>query len=236
MLLFASDFHFGRRPPADEHDAARAFARLLETHADAEALLLVGDVFEAWVEYRTLVPRLPARFVGALARWVDDGRRLVVFAGNHDPWHGSYFADELGATVVFDHLDVDHAGRRLFVHHGDGLAPRGRYRRLRPVLRHPVPVALWKTLPGDLGQRFALAASRTLRGPDEEPEVVDALRAEAERRLATGRYDAVVCGHSHRAEVIDLPGGTYANPGAFYRTREAVVLGDDGAFRLVKAA
>ncbi|MBE2186343.1 MAG: UDP-2,3-diacylglucosamine diphosphatase [Rhodothermales bacterium] len=235
MLLFASDFHFGRRALSDEHDAARAFARLLDAHADAEALLLVGDVFEAWVEYRTLVPRLPARFVGALARWVDDGRRLVVFAGNHDPWHRSYFADELGATVVLDHLDLDYGGRRLFVHHGDGLAPRGRYRRMRPLLRHPVPVALWKMLPGDLGQRLALVASRSLRGPDEEPEVAEALRAEAQRRFATGRYDAVVCGHSHHAQIAEMPGGTYANPGAFYRTREAVVLGGDGAFRLVQA-
>lgn len=234
VLLFASDFHFGRAPLADEHASARAFARLLDAHADAEGLFLVGDVFEAWVEYRALVPRLPLRFGGALAAWVDAGKRLVVFAGNHDPWHRTFFADELGATVVMDGHEETHAGQRLFVHHGDGLAPGGRYRRLRPVLRHPVPVALWRGLPGDLGQRLALAASRRLRGPDEEGAVADALRVVAAARLATGRTDAVVLGHGHRPELTALPGGTYANAGAWYLQRRAAVLGDDGRWHLAE--
>ena len=234
MLLFASDFHFGRLAPAREREATRAFDRLLDAHPQARTLLLVGDLFEAWVEYRTLVPRAPVRFLAALARWVDDGRRLVVFAGNHDPWHRSFLADELGAELVLDAWTETHHGRRLFVHHGDGLAPRGRYRHARRVLRHPLPVGLWKHLPGDLGQRLALAASRRLRGPDEEPDVAEALRAEAARRLASGSADVVVCGHSHRPEVTPLAGGVYANPGAFYLQRRALVLDDEGV-RLVDA-
>ena len=232
VTLFVSDLHLGRGAAADERAKAAAFAAWLDAHGAARALYLVGDVFEAWVEYRHLVPRPPARVLGALARYVDGGGRLVVFAGNHDPWHRSYFADEFGAEVVFDGRTEPVEGRRVHVHHGDGLGPGGLYRRLRGVLRHPLPVALYRgLLPADAGVALARAVARRITHDAPDGAEADALRTVAAARLARGDVEAVVFGHTHVPALAALPGGVYVNPGAWHVSRTYAVLDADG-FRL----
>ena len=235
MTLFVSDLHLGRGAGPDERAKERAFAAWLDAHADARALYLVGDVFEAWVEYRHLVPRTSARVLGALARYADGGGRLVVFAGNHDPWHRSYLADEVGAEVVFDgRTDRLDGGRRVYVHHGDGLVPRGLYPRLRRVLRHPLPVGLYRgLLPGDAGMGLARAVARRITHETPDEAEGDDLRAVAAGVLARGDADAVVFGHTHVPALDALPGGVYVNPGAWHLTRTYAALDVDG-FRLLR--
>ena len=128
--LFVSDLHLGR-PDGDDRADAAALVRLLDAHPDAKALVIAGDLFDAWIEHRHYVPRPPVRLFGALAAWTDAGRRLVVHAGNHDPWHRSYLADELGALVITDGgMEAVAADRHVFVHHGDVLTPGRLYRRV----------------------------------------------------------------------------------------------------------
>lgn len=232
VILFLSDLHFGRRSDADDRAHERALVACLEAHFDrATHLFLLGDVFEAWIEHRHLIPRPPARFFGLLARWADAGKAIIVFAGNHDPWHGSYFADTFGATLVYDHLETTLHGRRLYLHHGDGLVPRGLYRRVRRLVRHPVPVWLYRhLLPADAGMALARFVSHRFHGPAVEVHQVEGLRAYARHVLAATAADAVVMGHSHHAECLEWPEGTYLNPGAWYRTHTFGVLEADGVF------
>lgn len=223
--LFVSDLHLGR-PGADDRADVAALVALLDASPDATALVIVGDLFDAWIEHRHFVPRPPARLLGALAAWTDAGRRLVVHAGNHDPWHRSYFADELGATVLADGaVETVAPGRRLFVHHGDGRTPGRLYRRLRPVLRHPLPVALYRTLlPADAGLALARRVAARIRH-DAPVEADDAILGRAAEAYLAGAKAAgapvsgVVFGHSHVAALRAVAGGLYANAGAWHRTR-----------------
>ena len=237
MHLFVSDLHLGR-PGGDDRADGAALVRLLDAHADAAALCIVGDLFDAWIEHRHYVPRPPARLFGALAAWTDAGRRLVVHAGNHDPWHRSYLRDELGADVVFDGCAETVEGetataraRRVYAFHGDGLASGGLYRRLRPVLRHRVPVALYQTLlPADAGLALARRVADAIRHDNSRPGDESFVLADAAARLADRRdpVDGVVYGHTHRAEVRRMPGGLYANAGAWYGGRGFVTADADG--------
>lgn len=226
MVLFVSDLHLGRSG-ADERPLVQAFVHWLDAHADADALFIVGDLFDAWIEHRHLVPRLPVRLLGALAAWTDAGKQLAVFAGNHDPWHRSFLHDELGAAVHFDGLHTAQEGRRLYLHHGDGVAPHGLYRHLRPVLRHPLPVGLYRLLPADAGMGLARRVSARMRRRHHEG-AARAMRAHARTLLAHGEAEAVVFGHTHVPELNAWPEGVYANPGAWYETQTFLRLDADG--------
>ncbi|HYE57645.1 MAG TPA: UDP-2,3-diacylglucosamine diphosphatase, partial [Rhodothermales bacterium] len=196
-------------------------------HADADALFIVGDLFDAWIEYCHVVPRTSVRLLGALAAWTDAGRRLVVHAGNHDPWHRSFLHDELGAEYYPDGLDETLEGQRVLVHHGDGLVQAGIYRRIRPILRHPLPVSLYRLLPVDIGVGLARRVSARMRRRHNVAAAA-AMRAWAQGQLAAGRADAIVFGHTHVPELHLWPQGVYANPGAWYETRTFVRLDADG--------
>lgn len=221
MILFVSDIHFGHGDPGAERAKEADLIACLRAHADDVAhLYLVGDVFDEYIEYPHLVPKGYVRFLGLLAEWADRGVGITYLVGNHDPWHRDYFAGELGVRVLPDALEVQAGGRRLHLVHGDGIGGSRRYRLLKPWLRHPVPVWLYRTLlPGDLGFRLARRVNRAVGHNGIEPDVVAALRAHARRVLATTAADVVVMGHSHQAELQAWPEGRYLNPGSWHDTR-----------------
>ncbi len=243
--LLVSDLHLGRDPATRRRDEQDLVDCLTHFEGKVAALWLLGDLFEAWIEHRHAVPPPPARLFGLLARWADAGVRVTVFAGNHDPWHAGYLTREIGARLVMDGL-TEHVPRpdgpplKLHLHHGDGHAPGGWYRRLRPVLRAQLPVALWKLLPADVGMGLALRSSHGLRGLPVDTRQVEGLRQHARTVLASGEADAVVMGHSHWAEhlgadVLGVSRGEYLNTGAWFAQRTFARLGADG-FELLRWA
>lgn len=194
-----------------------------------ERLYLVGDVFDAFIEYGTMIPKGFVRFQGLLAAWTDRGVPVTYLVGNHDPWHIDYFTNELGVRVLAHPLTEHVANRRVHIAHGDGIDPAERsYRLLRPVLRHPLAARLYRTvLPGDSGLRLARHVSRS--GDDElDPGKAAALRDHALTLLRTDAADVVVMGHTHLPECIRADGGTYVNLGGWCDTRTFATLDEDG--------
>ena len=106
---------------------------------DADALFLLGDVFEFWFEYRSVVPRGYVRLLGKLAELRDGGLRIEYFTGNHDLWMDDYFEDELGIPLHRSPRVEVVDGRRFFIGHGDGLGPGDRgYKRMKRVFTNPL--------------------------------------------------------------------------------------------------
>lgn len=198
--------------------------------ADAEALYLAGDVFEHYVEYRHAVPKGFVRFQAALARWTDAGKPVTYVVGNHDPWHRDYFERELGVRVEMDQVEAEHAGYRVHVRHGDGLASISRlYNRIKPILRHPTPVWLYKTLlPADLGIGLARWYARRFGHDELHQSCADDLRAYARHIVETTPADLVVMGHSHMPELTQWPAGTYLNAGHWHADRTFGLLTPNG--------
>jgi UDP-2,3-diacylglucosamine hydrolase len=231
VVLFLSDVHFGRGAAAAERDKEAALLDCLEAHADrVEHLYLVGDVFDGFIEYRHLVPKGFVRFQALLARWTDRGTPVTYLLGNHDPWHRDYFAEELGVRLVPEALTAVHHGTRLHLTHGDGQAStHGLYAWLRPLLRHPAIVSLYRSvLPADLGLGLAQWVSRALHDEHPDPTVVNALRAHARQVLRHQDAGVVVMGHSHEAALHTWPEGIYVNLGNWYENRTFARLDEDG--------
>ncbi|MBP6650690.1 MAG: UDP-2,3-diacylglucosamine diphosphatase, partial [Bacteroidia bacterium] len=99
-IYFISDFHLGA--PNYEKSLERekrivAFLNSIET--DVEELYLLGDVFDFWFEYKTVVPRGYVRLLGKLAELSDAGIPIHYFTGNHDMWTFDYLQKELNVKL-----------------------------------------------------------------------------------------------------------------------------------------
>lgn len=126
MVYFASDIHLGAGDEAAARLLERRFVAWLDrAAADAEAIFLVGDIFDFWFEYRRVVPKGFVRTLGKLAELTDRGIRVVFFTGNHDMWVGDYLQRECGVEIFTAPQLLTLAGQRIFVAHGDNLAIDG---------------------------------------------------------------------------------------------------------------
>ena len=122
MYYFASDIHLGAGDAATARAVERRFVAWLDDAArDAEAIFLVGDIFDFWFEYRRVVPKGFVRTLGKLAELTDRGVRVVFFTGNHDMWVGDYLHRECGVEIHTEPQVVTLAGKRLFLAHGDNI-------------------------------------------------------------------------------------------------------------------
>ena len=132
---FASDFHLGVDAKYSSREREKQIIRWLHQIADdAEAIYLVGDIFEFWFEYRTVVPKGYVRLLGTLAELRDSGLPIYYFTGNHDLWMFQYFEEELGIPTYREPIQREIGGKQFYIGHGDGLGPGDHgYKMLKKV-------------------------------------------------------------------------------------------------------
>jgi UDP-2,3-diacylglucosamine hydrolase len=209
-----SDVHLGHAPDEVER-ALLGFLRSLPGRAGS--LLINGDLFEFWFEWRMVVPRSGVRVLAALMDLRDADIPMTMIAGNHDCWGGDVLRDA-GVRFQTGAWEGALGGWRARVEHGDGLREkedRG-YRALRRVLRNPLAIRAYRLLHPDLATRLALGSSQASRNYQPEDEG-RGLRAVAESTLAErADLELLVYGHSHVAHLERMPrGGVYANAGSW---------------------
>jgi UDP-2,3-diacylglucosamine hydrolase len=202
-VLFTSDLHLdGSRPETIERfvDFVRHDAR----HADA--LYILGDLFEAWVgDDDTDPPMKPV--VEALKSLHKAGVPCAVMHGNRDFLLGRRFAVATGCDLLGDYETVELFGERVLLTHGDLLCTDDtRYQALRAMVRNPA----WQHdfLAKPLADRKAVAdklrgmsRAETASKPEEIMDV-NADAVESTMRQFGVRY--LLHGHTHRPAVHDL--------------------------------
>lgn len=198
----------------------------------ANSLLINGDLFDFWYEWKTVIPRSGFRVLAALADLRDSGVGVTMVAGNHDCWGGDVLRNDVGIDYVFGPWTGSVGGWQARVEHGDGLRDKEdrRYRMLRGVLRNPLAIRAFRWLPADFGSSLASNsshASRSYRARDGGA----GLRSLALRALdQSPELEMIIYGHSHVATLERAPGGgVYANAGSWLDEPTYLVLTDDHA-------
>jgi UDP-2,3-diacylglucosamine hydrolase len=223
-VFFASDFHLGVDARLTSGERERQVVRWLEYVApQAEAIYLVGDLFEFWYEYRSVVPRGYTRLLGALASLSDAGLPVYAFTGNHDLWMFGYFEQELGIPVYHKPIERTIGGKRFFIGHGDGLGPDDiGFKLMKKVFTNPLCQWTFGRLHPDTGAWIARKASAGSRAATPEAERAwlgddkEWLLQYALRKLDRGvEADYFVFGHRHLPVDWQLPraGSRYINLG-----------------------
>ncbi len=210
-----SDTHLGFAPDAVERQL-RAFLGSLRGRAGS--LVINGDLFEFWFEWRHVMPRAAFRVLAALADLRDTGIPILMIAGNHDCWGGPILREDVGVDFHVGPWTGDLAGWRTCIEHGDGLRDREdrRYRMLRRVLRNPLAIRTFRWLHPDVATALAGGSSHASRSYAARDGGAGLRAVAASRLAATPSVELLVFGHSHVAALERMPpGGVYANAGSW---------------------
>jgi UDP-2,3-diacylglucosamine hydrolase len=218
-LYFASDFHLGAGNYPNYRQREDRLVRWLDSiKADAAELFLMGDVFDFWFEYKTVVPKGHIRFLGTLAELSDAGIKLYLFKGNHDMWMFDYFEKELGATIISNELEIERSGKKFYLHHGDGLGPGDEfYKTLKKFFRSRLCQWLFGVVHPNIGVGIAnyWSAHSRIAGMDKPiTEQHEWLVTFSNEMLQKQFYDYLIFGHRHKPLDIQLtPQSRYINLG-----------------------
>lgn len=119
MVYFISDAHLGCRAIEHGRTKERKLVRFLDQiKTKAEAVYMLGDMFDFWFEYRDVVPRGFTRFLGKVSELTDMGVEVHWFVGNHDMWMTDYLETECGVTVHREPCVVEIYGKEFYLAHG----------------------------------------------------------------------------------------------------------------------
>jgi UDP-2,3-diacylglucosamine hydrolase len=178
-----------------------------------DTLFILGDLFDFWFEYQSVIPGRFFRTLVALERCHARHVMIKYFMGNHDFWLGSFFPDHLGVEVHREPLRTSLGGRRFWIGHGDGIMKQDRgYRLLRRVLRNPAAIAAYRCLHPDLAFGIAQFFSRLSRKhpafPDREKDYVEFAKS-----LFSEGFDCVVMAHTHQPRLHRVGPAVYLNTG-----------------------
>ena len=152
-IYFLSDFHLGAPNAVESLLREKKIIRFLdEIKLQAEAIFIVGDLFDFWYEYKKVVPKGYIRILGKIAELTDAGIIVHFFVGNHDMWMKDYLQKELNIPVYYHPMEFDRGGKKFLIGHGDGLGPGDHgYKRLKKLFRNPACQWLFGILPPMVG-------------------------------------------------------------------------------------
>ncbi|MEP2278752.1 UDP-2,3-diacylglucosamine diphosphatase [Maribacter sp.] len=211
-IYFASDNHLGAPTMEESRVRELKFIRWLDMiKSDAEVIFLMGDLFDFWFEYKTVIPKGFTRTLGKLAELSDAGIQIHYFVGNHDLWMNGYFEEELNIPVYHKPQQYSINGASFFIGHGDGLGPDDKgFKRMKKVFTNPVAKWFFRWLHPDIGVRLAkhLSVSNKLISGDDDAKFLgedkEWLVHYAHRKLETNHYDHFIFGHRHLPLEIEL--------------------------------
>ena len=231
--FLVSDVHLGAVPPETEE----AFRRwLLHVKGSASRLIINGDLFDFWFEYRRVVLAEHVRVLAMLADLVESGVPVLLVGGNHDWWGGDFLRRRIGVEFHQRPVRIELQGRSVLLAHGDGLGKGDfGYRCLRLFLRHPLTRWLFRWLHPDLGAWLAERVSGTRKELQVAPEARGPGRAgfleawASDALAADATLDIVAAGHAHEPTVQEVfPGRFYVNSGDWVIHRSYATIADSG--------
>jgi UDP-2,3-diacylglucosamine hydrolase len=236
-VYFASDFHLGIDARLSSREREQQLVRWLDQiREDAAAIYLVGDIFEFWFEYKTVVPKGHVRLLGKLAELSDAGIPLYFFTGNHDMWIFKYFEEELGIPTYRKPIVREIMGKTFFIGHGDGLGPGDHgYKFIKKVFSNPICQWLFERIHPNFGigiANFWSGKSRAAQGEDSKFLGPDNewLISYVKHKIKTVQADYFVFGHRHLPIDYTIEGTTsrYINLGEWMNFNSyAVFDGED---------
>jgi UDP-2,3-diacylglucosamine hydrolase len=221
-IYFLSDFHLGAPDYKTSLEREKKIVQFLDIiHKDAAIIFIVGDLFDFWYEYKTVVPKGYTRILGKMASITDSGIPIHFFVGNHDMWMKDYFQKELNIPVYFEPKIFEFNQKKFYIGHGDGLGPGdGGYKFLKKIFRNPACQWLFGILPPAIGvgiANYMSRRSRAVTGQTDDKflgEENEWLIAYCKQILQQQPFDYFIFGHRHLPIDFALPNSSrYINLG-----------------------
>ncbi|WP_313396452.1 UDP-2,3-diacylglucosamine diphosphatase [Atlantibacter hermannii] len=201
--LFIADLHLSTEEPA----ITAGFLRLLEGEArTAEALYILGDLFEAWIGDDDPNP-LHAAIAAAIRALVESGVPCYFIHGNRDFLIGKRFARQSGMTLLPAEKVLTLYGERVLIMHGDTLCTDDvGYQRFRAKVQQRWLQTLFLSLPLFIRQRIAakMRAGSKASNQTKSDAIMDVNQQAVSEVMHQHHVRHLIHGHTHRPAIHDL--------------------------------
>lgn len=197
---FVADAHFRSRKISGEAERRDRFIRFLDSLPGDSSLFLMGDIFDFYFEYKSVVPKRFADLFNAFFDCRKRGITLHYLGGNHDYWVGDFLADDLGMHVHQKEILVSCQGRKIVCAHGDLVMPRDTsYKILKTIIRNRVVIGAAKWIHPDIMDAIAQgvsAGSRRISTASQQKQAAQ-MADLAHREFFSRGNDVFIMGHVH---------------------------------------
>lgn len=217
-ICVISDLHYKFATPKPEdvelNAKALAFLRTLPGHYDW--LILNGDIFDLWFDWKYAIIKAYFPVLKILADIREKGCRIVYISGNHDFWFNDFFPSYLQVELYQDAFVLETDKKKIYFTHGDIHTTNDfRYQLFRRVIRLPFAKKLFSFFHPDFALNMGKAMSRSsrMRRVAQRLQLQKKEGLENFARSLLKDYDYVIMGHTHEPCVIPMEKGVYANSG-----------------------
>lgn len=219
-ICIISDIHFKykRNAPEDRENEAIVLRFLEEAIGKYDLLILAGDIFDLWFDWRYAIVKQYFPLLVRLDEIRRAGCRIVHISGNHDFWFNDFLPEYLNVELYDRSFSIKADGKKIHVCHGDEHTVNDlRYQVYRSFIRLPFIRWIFSLLHPDLALSIGSLLSRSSRGRKKDPNIRSkqqgGLVKHAQSLIKRGKADYVIMGHSHHPVLKKLDGGVYANCG-----------------------
>jgi len=215
--LFISDLHLSAERP----DITALFIRFLNNEArQAEALYILGDLFEAWLGDDMVLPEYTDA-IAAMKALSNSGVPVFIMHGNRDFLLGEKFTEMSGASLLEDPTHIDLYGKPTLLLHGDTLCTDDvEYQKFRTMVRNPA----WQQQMLALSPQERLKLAKEYREMSQAEtgnkaeDIMDVNQQTLEQMMQSKGIYHMIHGHTHRPAIHDLKIDT--------QPAKRIVLGD----------
>lgn len=214
--FFISDIHLGAGNKSVEAEKYRKLTSFLNhINTPGTQLFIVGDLFDFWFEYKTVVPKQYFPLLFHISKLIENNVIVHFSPGNHDCWIDDFFSHQIGMIVHPEEYAIELQSKQVYFFHGDGVSKKDTaYRILKKILRNPLNIFLYRLMHPDFGIPFAKLMATGSRkhtaGKDfgDEEDYVNF----AVEKFNQG-FNYVIVGHSHKPLLTTIGANRYINLG-----------------------
>lgn len=224
-VYFISDAHLGSRAVKSKRTQERRLVNFLDSiKHKADAIYLLGDMFDFWHEFKTVVPKGYTRFLGKISEITDMGVEVHFFIGNHDIWCHDYLTEECGMVVHKHPLTTEIYGKEFYLSHGDGLGdPSKTFKFIRSAFHSPFLQRIFASIHPRWSMTWGLNWAKHSRLKREEGKEPDYLGEDKEYLIVYSKDylkshpDINYFIYGHRHIILDL---------MIAKTSRVLIIGD----------
>ncbi len=243
-VYFISDAHLGIPDYSHSLEREKKLVTLLDiASTEASEIFLLGDIFDFWFEYKSVVPKGYVRLLGKIAQITDSGIPIHYFTGNHDMWIFNYFSQELGVIMHREPFEFKKNGKTFYIAHGDGLGKGDRgYKLIKKIFSAKISKKLFSLFHPGFGTSLALYFSQKSRLANKAKDEIflgeekETLVQFCKEILLEKHFDYFIFGHRHLP--LDIKIGEksrYINTGEWVKSFSyAVFNGTDLSLKYFK--
>ena len=212
-IFFASDLHLGSPNNKESLKREKHFVKWLNSiKNEAEAIYLLGDIFDFWFEYNKVVPKGFTRLLGKLSELTDYGIDIYFFTGNHDMWTYTYFKNEIGIKKIYQKpIKIKLNGKLFFLGHGDGIGNGDFFFKiLKSLFKSSICQFFFSLIHPNIGISIAQFWSKKSRESKEgSMEKHENLINFCYQKMEKDKIDYFIFGHKHKDEKIKIGKNTF---------------------------